>query len=174
MLAGVVLLGGGIFWWLSTPDRTTQIEVISAETTPMPVKPSENITVDISGAVEHPGVYRLSAGARVEDAVASAGGLATDAQREWIQRYLNRAAKLTDGQKIYIPREGEPAKVQESTGININTASQAELEALPGIGPVTAKKIMAARPYEKIEELTERKVISAAVFAKIKDQITSW
>lgn len=91
------------------------------------------------------------------------------------------AQKISDGSKIYVPSQGEnEANVQTGqvsgvstqAKININTASQSELEALPGIGPVTASKIISDRPYQKIEELISKKVVSRSVYDKIKDSLT--
>ncbi len=89
------------------------------------------------------------------------------------------AQKVSDGSKVYVPAEGEQAGGTVTGGtvagasvqatVNINTATQAELEALPGIGPVTASKIISDRQYQGIEDLLNRKVVSKAVFEKIKD-----
>ena len=139
---------------------------------------AQQIYIDISGAIAIPGVYKMDSQARVEDVLNQAGGLTADADAKYIETSLNRAAKLTDGQKIYVPRKGEE-KVQ-STGykaqgkININAGSQAELEALPGIGPATAVKIIAGRGYSRIEDLLTRKIVTAKVFTAIKDSISVW
>ncbi len=139
------------------------------------------IAIDIEGAVKKPGIYQLPLGSRVEDAIAAAGGLSQDADEERIARTLNRAAKLSDGAKLYIPKKGDN---RETLGIlggkssdvlkshNINTASQSELEALPGIGPVTAQKIIANRPYQTLEELVSKKALGQSLFEKLKDQLT--
>lgn len=138
------------------------------------------ILVDIEGAVVKPGVYKLQFGSRVDEAVTAAGGFTKEADLSAISRSINRAAKLADGAKLYIPRIGE---VQDEAGesaslstiligVNINTASQAELEALMGVGPVTAGKIMNGRPYTRLEELVEKQVMSQSLFEKLKDQLT--
>src|SRR6266508_737857 len=105
---------------------------------PLPV-----VLVDVEGAVARPGVVRLPAGARVGDAVAAAGGATPDAD----PAALNRAAPLRDGARIYVPRYGEipPAGSLGSDAekkVDINHASAAELESLPGIGPSTAARIV--------------------------------
>lgn len=145
---------------------------------------SGQLAIDISGAVEKPGVYKLAADARVEDAINAAGGFADQANIVFISKYLNLAKKLTDGMKIYVPFVGEKdtdlAVSQNVAGVsasniqivNINTAPQAELEALPGIGPTSAGKIISNRPYQSIEELLNKKIVGKVVFAKIKDQIS--
>ncbi|KKS97826.1 MAG: helix-hairpin-helix repeat-containing competence protein ComEA, competence protein ComEA [Candidatus Gottesmanbacteria bacterium GW2011_GWA2_43_14] len=146
---------------------------------------SAQIKVDIEGSVLNPGLYEFSDGARIEDALESAGGLSDNADLDWIEKNINKAARLIDGGKVYVPARGEAKQtgsafaVSENnllgvtTGlININNASQAELEALPGVGPVTAGKIISGRPYGKIEELKEKKAVGDALFDKIRDKLT--
>ncbi len=140
------------------------------------------ISVDVSGAVQKPGVYSLNEGSRIEDAVLAAGGITESANTEYISKYLNMAQKLSDGTKIYIPKVGEQGVSPVSAGsvagasanavVNINTATQAELETLSGIGPVTASKIISDRPYQTAEDLLNKKVVSKSVFEKIKDSIS--
>ena len=130
------------------------------------------LTVDVQGAVNKPGVVRLPGGSRIEDAIAAAGGFSEEADQEYIRRQMNLAAKVVDGTKIYLPYQGESNQSNVSNVVNLNTASQKELESLPGIGPVTAEKIIAGRPYGTIEELMERKIIGKAVFEKIKERIS--
>lgn len=147
------------------------------------------IVIDVSGAVNKPGVYTLSSDSRVHDAIIEAGGLASTVDQQRVAQMLNLAAPLTDGAKLYIPVLGEQmvtsgnASGNSSTGsqavagestqlININTASNTELESLPGIGDVTAGKIIENRPYGSVEELREKKVVGEATFEKIKEQIS--
>lgn len=139
--------------------------------------------VDIEGAVKKPGVYRLARDARVEDLLTIAGGFAHDVDVVYVGQSINRAAKLSDGAKIYIPRIGEvsasdnqgsisdQSKAQGAM-ININSASKSELEALSGVGPVTAEKIIGGRPYMRLEELTEKKVLGQSVFDNVKNQLS--
>ena len=139
------------------------------------------IMVDVDGQVLKPGLYSLKSNARVQDALIAAGGLSSNADRNAI----NLAAKISDGQKIYIPEIGEkPSAVtvanstsvtslNRATGLlSVNTASQSELEDLPSIGPVTAQKIISGRPYGTIEELLSKKVVGEKTFEKIKDLIS--
>lgn len=137
------------------------------------------IVVDVEGAVMTPGVYKLSTDKRMVDALAAAGGLSSDADRNWVEKNINLAGKLTDGLKIYIPRNGEEVLSENSGGgtavsvININLASVSDLETLPGVGEVTAKKIVDGRPYATIEELLEKKIVGSSTFEKIKDKIAA-
>lgn len=139
------------------------------------------ILVDIAGAVVKPGVYNLQYGARVEEAIAAAGGLSSEADLDRIAKTINRAAKLSDGAKLYIPRQSDPqvaGSVTAESGVrvqgtvSVNTASQPELEALPGIGPVTAQKIITNRPYTRLEELVEKKAMSQSLFTKLQGQLS--
>lgn len=136
----------------------------------------QEIMVDIEGSVISPGVYKLPEDSRIVDVLAAAGGISEDADREWVEKNINLAKKAFDGLKIYIPRTGEQVLSVESEALstlNINTATQSDLEALPGIGPVTASKIIDARPYSSIEELTSKKILGSSVFAQIKDKISA-
>lgn len=135
------------------------------------------LTVDVAGAVAHPGVYELAVGSRVADAIATAGGFTRDADAEAISRTMNRAAKLSDGAKLYIPQlqpqGSDDAQPQGLKGtVSLNAASQNELEGLSGVGPVTAQKIIAGRPYAKIEEVVSKKAMSQSLFDKLKDELT--
>ena len=141
------------------------------------------ISIDVSGAVQKSGVYQLKDGSRIEEAIKAAGGFSENVNSEYVSKYLNMAQKLSDGSKVYVPLQGEAntgsagfvgkagtvAGVQ--TKVNINSASQVEIEALPGIGPVTAAKIISARPYQTVEDLLSKKAVSKAVFEKIKELV---
>lgn len=173
-ILGIVLIVGGIFASGLNKSRPKNFPKESI------VEVQKTISVDVSGAVQKAGVYKLKDGARVEEAIQAAGGFSENANQEYISKYLNLAQKLSDGSKVYVPAAGETgpavqaglvAGSQTQAKVNINTASQAELEALPGIGPVTASKIISDRPYQNIEELLSKKVVSKAVFEKIKDQL---
>ncbi|MCL1808503.1 MAG: helix-hairpin-helix domain-containing protein [Clostridiales bacterium] len=148
------------------------------------------IVVDIEGAVKAPGIVRLPEGSRVNDAVVEAGGLAAGADT----MEVNLAARLSDGDKVYIPKEAEqqsdsPAAVgivtSEVSGqqpgiasgsmININTANSEQLQALNGVGPATAQKIIDYREssggFKKAEDLMNVSGIGSKTFEKIKDKI---
>ena len=145
-------------------------------------KKAQQILVDVEGAVVKPGVYALQTNARIRDGLIAASGLSSNANREWVAKNLNLAAKLVDGAKIYVPALGQETKgssavqqVQDSLGvININTASTAELDNLAGIGLVTAQKIIDNRPYNDINDLLNKKIVAKSVFEKIKDKITAY
>jgi len=178
LLVGVILIGAGVFSYKSGVTEP-QVKILGEDESQL----SAAVVVDVSGAVTVPGVYELWEGARVEEAIASAGGWAADVDTEWVDRYLNRSKKLVDGEKIYIPKVKFPsfapsALLRASEGkqskININTAGSGELDTLPGIGPVTAGKIITGRPYSTTEELVTKKVVTNKVWEQIKDLVSVW
>lgn len=140
---------------------------------------SSKIKVDVSGAVNNPGVYGLSEGDRVEDALKMAGGFSSEADPEWVAKSINLASKITDGQKIYIYAKSETSSTSSTLGsssvsgkVNINFSSSKELDTLPGVGEVTAGKIISGRPYNSVEDLLNKKVVGKATFEKIKDLVS--
>ena len=140
---------------------------------------SEIIVVDVEGAVLRPGIIELSAGSRVADAVAAAGGYSATADLAAAAAQVNLAATLRDGQQIVVPVIGATAGGGSASGsgglVNLNTASADELDALPGIGPVTVEKIVAARgeqPFSSLDEMVTRKVLTNAQVDKIRDLVT--
>ncbi len=176
-LVGIVLIMGGV---LAGSLNRSQKQNFPQES----LVQKKDISVDVSGAVKNAGVYQLNNESRVTDAISVAGGFLDQANKEFISKYLNLAQKLSDGSKIYIPFEGESLAGQGQAGssgivagtgiqskININTATQTEIESLPGIGPVTAAKIISQRPYRQVEELIEKKIVGQSVFEKIKDSV---
>jgi competence protein ComEA len=152
--------------------------VAVVEETPAPARtPEPLVVVDVVGAVARPGIYRLPAGSRIADALLAAGGMTGDADLV----ALNKAAPVRDGQRIYVPRPGETVPSGLAAGeaqlkIDLNRATAAELEALPGIGPATAGRIVRSRnvhPFAKIEELQTRGLVTARVFADIRDLVST-
>lgn len=155
---------------------------------------SGQIVVDVDGAVAHPGLYKLPPDSRVQAALAAAGGLSPQAD---VHR-INRAAKLHDGQKLYVLSQGEstpPLAASSGQGcegqactsaeggvagsdaegqglVNINTANAVQLTQLPGVGPAIAQKIIDYRtangPFTSVDDLTKVPGIGAAKLAQIK------
>jgi len=189
-ILGLICFGYGLIS-LAHPQQAndTQFQNLqpSSNAAKAPISPiQKQITIDVEGAVEKPGVYKVNASDRIQDALIAAGGLSHDADRHQIAQNLNLAAPLTDGSKLYIPAVGEQMMTSgngssnssgtvqgASTGrVNINQASEEALDALPGIGPVTAQKIISNRPYQSVEDLVSKKAVGASEFAKIKDQVS--
>lgn len=132
---------------------------------------NSRIFIDIDGAVINPGVYELSEGDRVIDAINKAGGLSEDA----FTKNLNKARLLVDGEKIYILTEEEIHTKEDSNLVNINTASINDLMSLPGIGEIYAKRIIDYRndnAFASVEEIKNIEGIGDKTFEKIKDLIT--
>jgi len=170
----LLTVGAGIFLFRNS-NSSDDIEIISASQGE--ALQGQRIVVHVDGAVSKPGVYEISVDSRVSDAVSASGGLSDSAD----MTKVNLAAKVSDGQKIYVPKIGESDVKgvgvgdagSGSTGlININTASESQLDTLPGIGPVTAQKIIASRPYSTPEELLTKKAVGQSVYEKIKDLVT--
>lgn len=180
---GIILLGLGVlgYKFFSLTSSEPKIEILGESDSPSFSSNSSIIVVEAAGEVQKPGVYTLSDGGRINDLLILAGGLSAEADRDWVEKNINMAAKLNDGTKVYIPKEGVQdgqvlsIKKQVSGGtdkVNINTASESELDTLWGIGTATVEKIIEGRPYQKPEDLLEKKIIKSNVWEKIKDEIT--
>jgi competence protein ComEA len=185
---GLILIAVGIFFFKSGLDfGGTKVEVISGSTE---IDNPKNITAEIAGEVISPGVYKLQEESRIDDLLVLAGGFSAKADRVWADKYLNRAAKITDGQKVYIPSINQqsisssaklgvgyqtvsPSFSSDSLRpVNINTASLQELDTLPGIGQIYGQSIIEHRPYSNVSELTSKGVLKTSVYNKIKDLIS--
>jgi competence protein ComEA len=151
------------------------------------------IVVAVAGGVARPGVYRVAAGSRVADAIAAAGGFGPRVAAARVDAELNLAAVLHDGERVSVPSRDDPPSVATSGApgaplasggpvspaggglIDLNRATQAELESLPGIGPATAGKIIASRedsPFRTVDDLRQRKLVGDKTFQKIKPLVT--
>ena len=181
MAAGVLfgLFVALLIWVVSRNPRGQAVTL-------RPVPTEKPIIVHVTGAVPRPGVYALGQGSRVQDAISAAGGFLADAEKSGI----NLARALEDGEQLEIPyAEGaspvigteipplvltEPSSNSEL--ININTASQAELETLPGIGQTTAQRIIEYReqngPFVNTEDIINVAGIGSGTYERIKDLIT--
>lgn len=159
--------------------------------------PEGVIYVDLSGAVSRPDTYKVMKGTRLFQLIEQAGGLSPVADNGFVQRNYNFSVILTDQQKIHIPSVYEVndgyftetrrhvtlgadpptlgsvvgSEESSATKISINSASSRELESLPGVGSVTAERIIAARPFDKLEDLITDGIVKQSVYAEIADLI---
>jgi competence protein ComEA len=181
---GALVLTAAAGWMLLAPSvgappvdtGTTVFANASGAPTPAASIPGAGtLVVDVQGGVAEPGIRELPEGSRVADAIQAAGGYGADADLE-AAATINLAEPLADGAQVRVPRIGDaavagavpstPAGAGTGGGggpINLNTATPEELEALPGIGPVTVQKIVAARaeqPFASLEDAVERGIIN--------------
>ena len=136
-----------------------------------------DIVIDVAGAVQRPGVYRLPAGARVVDAIGRAGGPASGAMLEGI----NRAARLTDGQQVMVPERGPGGTIAtmgsgaEDGPISLGSATVEQLETIDGIGPVTAGKIVEYRDQRgglaSVDQLDQVSGIGPATMESLRTRL---
>ena len=202
----VVILAGGGYWmlkhfhpalFLGEPDFVVETET----TPPLPTPPSSTaqpeIVVHVMGAVKSPGVYHLSTDARVHEAIEKAGGKTDQADLH----SLNLAAKMRDGEQIYVPEIRQTPDVgqtiptssssaappqpsvrrsasSDGSRININTATFQELQTLRGIGPTMAQRIIEYRQtsgrFATVDDLTNVKGVGEKTLEKIRDSITAY
>ena len=175
LLLGIILVGAGVlgFKVINFSGNQPEVQILGEENTDNSGK--EELVVEISGEIQKPGVFNLTSGSRINDLLIAAGGLSVNADRDWVVKNVNLAQKLTDGAKIFIPAVGENSQTDNQAvegKININIASEAELDMLWGIGPATAQKVISGRPYQKTEDLLNKKIVKTNVWEEIKDKIS--
>jgi competence protein ComEA len=191
--AAAALVGGAAIWLVATNGSGA---VVVDGGGPGPVRSGQGalgdrpsarssgseLVVDVQGAVVRPGIVHLPVGSRVADAVAAAGGYGPRVAAERVGKTLNLAALVKDGDQVVVPSRDDrgpttPAAAGASSTaggggpVDLNHATVAELDALPGIGPVTAAKIVAARDeqaFASVDDLRTRKILGAATFDKVK------
>jgi competence protein ComEA len=195
LLALAALVGGGFIWVRATPrvagTATGQDTVSSPDQTLPRAAPdtsatasaSDQVAVHVAGRVRRPGLVRLPAGSRVHDAIRAAGGVTSGADLNAV----NLARKLTDGEQIRVPAPGDPAPPPDaattpgspnttpSAPLDLNTATLEQLDTLPGVGEVTANRIITyrtAHPFTTVDELLEVPGIGQRRFDQLKDLVT--
>jgi competence protein ComEA len=194
--SAVVVLAvlGAAYWLVKPPPATTESKLpfasasstagTGASSSVVISAPSSTVVaavvVHVAGAVLHSGVYTFPPGSRVVDAVQRAGGLAADADPDAV----NLAALLADGQRVYVPRIGEPTPPVVDGGVpttvagpvDLNRATADELDALPGVGPATAAAIVAYRelhgPFGTVDDLADVRGIGPAKVEALRGLVT--
>lgn len=192
LIAAAILVACGVVLALMAILRTQATEVellepvpIEQTTVPSPPptpEPVPTMRVHVLGGVTEPGVVTVDEGAIVADAIAAAGGFTSDAR----PGELNLAAAVTDGMQVLVGVEGQesavtdagpPAGQADGGSVNLNTASQAQLEELPGVGPVTATAIIDWRErnggFSTVSQLQEVDGIGPKTFAKLEPLVTT-
>jgi len=180
VLALVVLVAAGKLLGARQPvvqTRAARVKLVAAAGSS-----SSRLLVDVSGAVHRPGVYKLPAGSRVNDALIEAGGATGKADLTLV----NRAATLTDGQQVLVPEKvsaasaaaapsGSAATAAKAAPIHLNSATAEQLDELPGVGPATAARIIDYRtangPFKTVDELDSVSGIGPAKLAELRDLV---
>ena len=178
---GTVVLDGG------TPFGSQPVAADPGDASTANGSMPADLVVEIVGAVVRPGVYRVAPDSRIGDLVNTAGGYGARVDADRASRELNLAAPLHDGDQVRVPsRDDEAGGATPPSGggtsgaqvegglLDINEATSAELEALPGIGPVTAGKILTSReeqPFAAVQDLRARKLVGEKTFETIKDLV---
>jgi competence protein ComEA len=194
LLALAALVGAGIVWVRATPrpdgapvgrDAAAPADQTLPRAEPdtsQATGPGDRVAVHVAGRVRRPGLVRLPAGSRVHDAIRAAGGVTSGADLDAV----NLARKLTDGEQVRIPAHGDPAPAPPggATGptataptgpLDLNTATLEQLDALPGVGEVTAGRILAyrsAHPFTAVDQLLEVPGIGQRRYDQLKDLVT--
>jgi competence protein ComEA len=195
--AGVVVVAVAAVLLLRRPAPPPELSLPLASsttaTTPTTEPPPTEVVAHAAGAVAHPGVYHLDAGARVADLVAAAGGLTDDADADRV----NLAAPVGDGAQVYVPQDGEevpivtppaaaagaasdggdtPAGAVPPEPVNLNQATAADLDTLPGVGPATAQAILDWRAangaFTSVDQLLDVRGIGEAKLADLRPLVT--
>jgi competence protein ComEA len=186
-----VALGAGVAWMRAgtsasaAPPQASRPRAAAPAGAAVATTSLPDVVVDVVGAVHEPGVVTMRMGARIVDAIRAAGGTNANAD---VQQ-LDLAARLVDGERIAVPKHGEtlPPAVDPSgasggdpsapgTPVDLNTATAAELDALPGVGPATAAAIVRDReqhgPFHTVDDLSRVRGIGPAKLAQLHDLVT--
>jgi competence protein ComEA len=173
--AALVVAATLAFFLFHHSSSPPELRLPRAEAAPGPAPTTAEVLVHVAGAVARPGVVRVPGGARVTDAVAAAGGPAGDADHNQV----NLAAKVADGDRVYVPRRGEPPPPIVGSGsparagpVDLNSAGPEQLDALPGVGPATARAIVEYRArhgrFRTLDELLSVPGIGPAKLGALK------
>jgi len=182
----VILIAGAGYWFYTknsgkqSEKQSNSMASVTGQT--KPPEATKLFVVDISGAVKKPGVYELDSNSRIIDVIEKAGGFTDTADMKAIEKNINKAQKISDGQKIYFPdisdnlvnnaASGSTTSQVTSGPVSINNSSRESLIALPEIGEKTADKIIANRPYFELADLVKKGCLKQTQLDKIKELIS--
>lgn len=186
LAVGLALVTVGVGLGIKTKLEETRGDIKVRLVSPTVTQGELKVVFDISGEVIKPGVYQLKGGSRIADALTAAGGLTANADREWVEKNINRAKRINDGEKIYIPKNpiNSKSEIQNSNVktdlndqlISINNAGVEELDKLEGVGPALAEKIIEYREknggFKVTEELKLVSGIGDKLWDKIKEKVS--
>lgn len=180
VLAVLALGGRFLVGAIARPDQAAEEPVLALDATSVADEPARTVVVHVVGAVRRPGLYELPEGSRVDDAIRKAGGARGRADLGLV----NLAAPVADGQQILVPRQASPgappieagASQAPSGPVSLNSATLEQLDELPGIGPVTAEKILAYREehgaFQSVDELDAVPGIGPARLEELRQLVT--
>jgi competence protein ComEA len=175
VLALAVIALAAVLYLRPASDPAPSGQIVLSEAAGLP--DGTPIRVHVSGAVQRPGVVGLRSGDRLSDALAAAGGATSDADTD----VLNLARRLRDGEQVVIPQrprrsaEAPVATLAPGARLNLNTATEAQLDQLPGIGATYARRIVDSRavdgPFKSTQDLVDRRIVPRATYDKVRDVV---
>ena len=173
-LMAAAVVAGSLFVYVKTTEPPAPALTRVAPTASASAAPS--LLVHVAGLVKAPGVYPLPDGSRVKDAIAAAGGPVDGADLD----QLNLAAPVSDGEKVMVPPKGASGESGVAAGtptgkVDLNTATKAQLEALPGVGPVLAQRIIDHRTkkrFTSVRQLLEVEGFGQKKYESLKDLVS--
>jgi competence protein ComEA len=185
-LAAIVAVAA--FWLAVSSGTSSGVDIDVASSGALPSAGADGpatggeVVVEVAGAVARPGVVRLPAGSRIADLIEAAGGFGPRVDTTRAALDLHLAAVLKDGDRIVVPSRDDPPRAAAApTGgasgdlIGLGSATLEQLDTLPGIGPVTAQKILDARaeaPFASVDDLRSRGILGEKTFERIRDLVT--
>jgi len=177
LVASAVCIVASVFLFTKTLQTNEQVQ-FSSDKQVSSASESAKIAVDVRGAVVRPGLYYLPSASRIADVISLAGGVDDTVDSDLADKMINYASFVSDGMKIYVPKKenvlsGQVKSLTSNEAIvSVNTDSSTQLDSLPGVGEITAQKIIDNRPYGSLEELVTKHVFSASLLEKLRARLS--